>query len=121
MAGTRKFPQTQQQADAAGAAAMLDAKAEAPLVGAFRDSDAAMSGGAAIGSKEIGDAVETLQKYKQGKSNFENRIISEERWWKLRHWEDIRRGTNPPRRNWPKISWRTCNQPWTDSVSCWQN
>ena len=28
------------------------------------------------GSKEIGDAVETLQKYKQGKSNFENRIIS---------------------------------------------
>ena len=35
MAGTRKFPQTQQQADAAGAAAMLDAKAEAPLVGAF--------------------------------------------------------------------------------------
>ena len=62
MAGTRKFPQTQQQADAAGAAAMLDAKAEAPLVGAFRDSDAAMSSGAAIGSKEIGDAVETLQK-----------------------------------------------------------
>lgn len=93
MARTRKFPQTQQQADAAGAAAMLDAKAEAPLVGAFRDSDAAMSSGAAIGSKEIGDAVETLQKYKQGKSNFENRIISEERWWKLRHWEDIRRGT----------------------------
>lgn len=92
MAGTRKFPQTQKQADAAGAAAMLDAKAEAPLVGAFRDSDAAMSSGAAIGSKEIGDAVETLQKYKQGKSNFENRIISEERWWKLRHWEDIRRG-----------------------------
>ena len=61
MAGMRKFPQTQKQADAAGAAAMLDAKAEAPLVGAFRDSDAAMSGGAAIGSKEIGDAVETLQ------------------------------------------------------------
>lgn len=76
MAGTRKFPQTQQQADAAGAAAMLDAKAEAPLVGAFRDSDAAMNSGAAIGSKEIGDAVETLQKYKQGKSNFENRIIA---------------------------------------------
>ena len=45
MAGTRKFPQTQQQADAAGAAAMLDAKAEAPLVGAFRDSDEAMSSG----------------------------------------------------------------------------
>lgn len=51
MAGTRKFPQTQQQADAAGAAAMLDAKAEAPLVGAFRDSDAAMNSGAAIGAR----------------------------------------------------------------------
>lgn len=94
MAGSRRIPQTQRQADAAGAAAMLGAKAEAPLVGAFRDSEASqMSEGAAIGAKEVSGAVETLNKYRQGKSNFENRVISEERWWKLRHWEDIRRGT----------------------------
>lgn len=89
----RRYPQTQQQADAAGTAAMLGAKGGAPLVGAFRDSDVTLTGGAAIGSKEVGEAVETLQKYRRGKSNFENRIISEEQWWKLRHWEDIRRGT----------------------------
>lgn len=93
MARFTKYPQTQEQADAAGAAAMMDAKADAPLVGAFRDSEANYGSGAAIGSKEVGEAVETLQKYRQGKSNFENRIISEESWWKLRHWEDIRRGS----------------------------
>lgn len=93
MARFTKYPQTQEQADAAGAAAMMNAKADAPLVGAFRDSEANYGGGAAIGSKEVGEAVETLQKYRRGKSNFENRIISEESWWKLRHWEDIRRGS----------------------------
>ena len=93
MARFTKYPQTQEQADAAGAAAMMGAKADAPLVGAFRDSEANYGSGAAIGSKEVGEAVETLQKYRHGKSNFENRIISEESWWKLRHWEDIRRGS----------------------------
>jgi hypothetical protein len=93
MANMRRYPQTQQQADAAGTAAMLGAKGGAPLVGAFRDSDVTLTSGPAIGSKEVGEAVETLQKYRRGKSNFENRIISEEQWWKLRHWEDIRRGT----------------------------
>ena len=61
----RRYPQTQQQADAAGTAAMLGAKGGAPLVGAFRDSDVTLTGGAAIGSKEVGEAVETLQKYRE--------------------------------------------------------
>lgn len=37
-------------------------------------------------------AEETLRKYKDGKANLENRIIENEQWWKLRHWETIRKG-----------------------------
>lgn len=36
-----------------------------------------------------------LQKYKEGKANLENRIISNEEWWKLRNWEQFRRGKEP--------------------------
>lgn len=42
-----------------------------------------------IGEKEIKEAAETLQKYKNGKANLENRIIEDEMWWKIRHWEAI--------------------------------
>lgn len=44
-----------------------------------------------IGKKEIRRAVEILQKYKNGKANLENTIVENERWYKLRHWEYIRR------------------------------
>jgi hypothetical protein len=43
-----------------------------------------------IDKKDIADATATLKKYKEGKSNLESRIVEEERWWKLRHWEVIR-------------------------------
>ncbi len=42
-----------------------------------------------IGKKEIDEAISTLKTYKDGKSNLEKRIVEEERWWKLRHWEVI--------------------------------
>ena len=45
-----------------------------------------------IGAKEIADAAETLRKYKAGKANLEARIIDNEQWWKLRHWQSIRHG-----------------------------
>lgn len=45
-----------------------------------------------IGEKEIGEAIATLTKYKQGKANLENRIVEDELWWELRHWEAIGRG-----------------------------
>ena len=45
-----------------------------------------------IGEKEIADAAETLRKYKTGKANLEARIIDNEQWWKLRHWQSIRHG-----------------------------
>lgn len=44
-----------------------------------------------IGEKEISQAIETLTRYKKGKANLEARIVEEEEWWKLRHWDVIRR------------------------------
>lgn len=45
-----------------------------------------------IGKKEIARAIEILTQYKQGRSNFEARIVEDERWWQMRHWDVIRRG-----------------------------
>ena len=42
-----------------------------------------------IGERQVRDAYATLQKYKQGKKNLEQRIIENDLWYKLRHWECI--------------------------------
>lgn len=44
-----------------------------------------------IGEEEIRQAARVLQEYKRGKANLEARIIDNEQWWKLRHWEQIRK------------------------------
>ena len=44
-----------------------------------------------IGEEEIREAARVLQEYKRGKANLEARIIDNEQWWKLRHWEQIRK------------------------------
>lgn len=51
-----------------------------------------------IGKKEIARAAELLTKYKQGKQNLENRIVDDELWWELRHWEVIRGKKHPKER-----------------------
>lgn len=43
-----------------------------------------------IGREEIARAVEILGEYKRGKANLEKRIVDDELWWELRHWEAIR-------------------------------
>ena len=43
-----------------------------------------------IGQEDIKRAAELLAKYKQGKANLETRIVDDELWWELRHWEAIR-------------------------------
>ena len=48
-----------------------------------------------IGKEEVYQAEATLQKYKQGKAMLEQRIIENEQWYKLRHWDVIRRSMNP--------------------------
>lgn len=49
----------------------------------------------AVDKDRLAKAQETLQKYKDGKAALENRIIEEEQWFRLRHWEYLRRKNNP--------------------------
>lgn len=42
-----------------------------------------------IGKEQVREAMQTLRKYKAGKANMERRIIEDEEWWKLRHWNFI--------------------------------
>ena len=42
-----------------------------------------------IGPEEVAKALETLTQYKKGKENLEKRIVEDELWWELRHWEAI--------------------------------
>lgn len=59
-----------------------------------------------IDLKAIEEAIGTLQKYKDGKANFEQRIVDEEQWWKLRHWELIRKNNKEARtRPEPASAW----------------
>lgn len=39
----------------------------------------------------IKTAAETLEKYRAGKANLEARVVEDELWWKLRHWEVVRK------------------------------
>ena len=43
-----------------------------------------------IGKEQVQEAYQTLLKYKEGKANLERRIIENEQWYKLRHWECMR-------------------------------
>ena len=61
------------------AAAMLGADTTVPKEALHR-----------IGKEEIAKAAETLARYKQGKASLETRIVEDEQWWELRHWEVIR-------------------------------
>ncbi len=42
-----------------------------------------------IGKEAIARAYETLQRYKSGKANLERKIIENEEWFKLRHWQQM--------------------------------
>lgn len=58
-----------------------------PLVGALRTQP---TGRKPIGREEIAKGAELLIKYKDGKAALEDRIVEDELWWELRHWEAIR-------------------------------
>ena len=55
------------------------------------DTDTVGTGlsGGAIGVEQIRAASETLKKYKQGKQNLEQKIIENEKWYRLRHWDTL--------------------------------
>lgn len=43
-----------------------------------------------IGKEAVNKATQILQKYKGGKANLERRIVANEQWYKMRHWEQMR-------------------------------
>ena len=47
-----------------------------------------------IGEDEVRKAQEILQEYKRGKANLERRVVEDELWYELRHWEAMR-GKHP--------------------------
>ncbi len=57
----------------------------------------------AIGKGEIKHAVELLRKYKSAKANLEKKIISNEQFWKLRQWDELREGSREDLR--PASAW----------------
>ena len=57
-----------------------------------------------IDKKAIEKAAETLKKYKDGKKNLEDRIVEEEQWWKLRHWDVVGKGETGDRPQ-PTSAW----------------
>lgn len=42
-----------------------------------------------ITDRDVERGIDLLSKYKDGKGNLENRIVNDELWWELRHWEGI--------------------------------
>lgn len=44
-----------------------------------------------IGKEKIEKAQKLLSDYQKGKNNLEIRVIENEQWWKMRHWEQIRK------------------------------
>ena len=44
-----------------------------------------------IGREQVQKAQQILNKYKEGKANLERRIVENEQWFKLRHWECMRK------------------------------
>ena len=65
------------------------------MMGQGVDASGAMDGFKAlvqvIGKEQIQKANLTLQKYKEGKANLEKRIVANEQWYKIRHWECMRK------------------------------
>ena len=58
-----------------------------------------------INSKAVEKATKTLKDYKEGKKNFEDRIVEEEQWWKLQHWDVIGKDEKNSNRPQPVSAW----------------
>jgi len=57
-----------------------------------------------IGTKEVREAYETFQKYREKKKQLEAKYNNEEKFWQLKHWELIN-GTSDSKRIKPKSAW----------------
>lgn len=58
-----------------------------------------------IGKKELSEAMQTMKDYKAAKANLEARIVGNEQWYKIRHWETIRNKSHNPGDPEPASAW----------------
>ena len=58
-----------------------------------------------IGREQVQEARLTLQKYKEGKANLEQKIIESEQWYKLRNWECMRKNSKATDQVEPVSGW----------------
>lgn len=73
--------------------------------GVTEDSSVAPEGNAVIDKKAVEKASEVLRKYKDGKKNLESRIVKEEQWYKLQHWNIIGKDDGKKDRPQPTSAW----------------
>ena len=72
--------------------AMLEAMGD--QIGGAKAAQPATQQMQAVGMEEIRKALLTLNRYREGKQRLDEQIIDNERWYRLRHWEVMRREQN---------------------------
>lgn len=56
-----------------------------------------------IGEMQVREAAELLSKYRQGKQSLDKRIVENDQWWRLRHWDVVgRKAADDPQ---PASAW----------------
>ena len=55
-----------------------------------KENPASKRQSAVIGEEKIRKAMQILSDYKSAKQNLDSRVIENEEWWKMRHWNNIR-------------------------------
>lgn len=64
-----------------------------------------VQGGGVIGTEQVEQARQTLNKYKEGKKNLEQKVIDAEQWYKLRNWECMRKDSKIENQVEPVSGW----------------
>lgn len=64
-------------------------------MGLFKKKEEKKTENRPVNEDSVRGAYETLQKYKAGKSSLEQRIIENEEWWRMRHYEKADNGSVP--------------------------
>lgn len=82
-------PQQFTTQDGAAKTAMLEAMGD--QIGGTQAAQAATQRVQAVGMEEIRGALLALNRYREGKQRLDEQIINNERWYRLRHWEVLRR------------------------------
>ena len=92
---TQKQPTNEEQMLLRQSAPQPTAEEEAMKLMQTKAPDGSINGFKAlaqvIGREQVQKAYQTLLKYKEGKANLEKRIVENEQWYKLRHWECMRK------------------------------